>query len=182
MLMSTDRGINWTVQSLITNRAISDISCRNNRCIIIDRGGNILTTDNINNTDNTQPLIKASVVSPPVCEPISYYDKGIQRAHLWKLEIPLFDTINLYSATLELASLGTPSGSYDRFRVKELTFQQTVTTADPCHAVFMPNTGILTIPTLRVTEKQTLTCAATLQQSLLQPDILSLIEYACHLP
>jgi photosystem II stability/assembly factor-like uncharacterized protein len=126
-------------------------------------------------------FFKVSVVGAPVCEPASYSEQT-QQAYLPAIEIPLFNTLNLYSASLELASLETPSSSYDFFRVKELTFLQTITTANPCHAVFMPNTGILTIPRLQVTEEPAFTCAATLQQSLLQPNILSLSKYTCRLP
>ncbi|BAP55934.1 hypothetical protein THII_1637 [Thioploca ingrica] len=82
---------------------------------------------------------------------------------------------------------------HDDFEVKELTFIQTMTASDTGHAIFTPDTGILTIPTLEVTavasylspeliEGLVLTCSATLQQSVLRPDVLSLIKYAGDLP
>jgi hypothetical protein len=157
VLTSTDKGINWTPEFVGTYNGISDISCRNNRCIVIGSWGTILTKDNVNVT----------------CEPASY-SKQTQQAYLPTIEIPLFDTLNLYSANL--------TSSNDFFRMKGLIFQQKITTANPCHAIFMPNTGILTIPRLQLTEEPEFTCTAILQQSLLQSDVLSLIKYNCWLP
>lgn len=128
------------------------------------------------------------------CEP-AIYSNQTDQAYLPALKIPFFteidgETINrvgLYSALLEM-----PFGFYD-FKVKELTFIQTITTSDPGHATFMPDTGILTIPILEMTavtsylspqliEGPILTCSASLRQSVLRPDVLSLIEHTCDLP
>jgi hypothetical protein len=138
---------------------------------------------------------KVSVESvSAACEPAIYSNQTAQ-AYLPALEIPFFteidgkaiNLIGLYSAILEI-----PFGFND-FEVKELTFIQTLATSDPCHAIFTPDTGILTIPTLEVTavtsylspqliEGPVLTCSATLQQSVLKPEVLSFIRYACDLP
>jgi hypothetical protein len=138
---------------------------------------------------------KVSVESvSAACEP-AIYSNQTDQAYLPAVEMPFFtkidgkavNLIGLYSAILEI-----PFG-FSNFEVKELTFIQTLATSDPCHAIFTPDTGILTIPALEVTavtsylspqliEGPVLTCSATLQQSVLKPDVLSLIKYACDLP
>ncbi|BAP57820.1 hypothetical protein THII_3523 [Thioploca ingrica] len=138
---------------------------------------------------------KVAVESVSVaCEP-AIYSNQTDQAYLPAVEMPFFtridgkavNLIGLYSALLEM-----PFGFSD-FEVKELTFIQTTATSDPCHAIFTPDTGTLTIPFLEVTavtrylspqliEGPVLTCSATLQQSVLKPEVLSLIKYACDLP
>ena len=133
-------------------------------------------------------------VEPAPCEPATYSNETRQ-VDLPYVEVPLYTDIDgksilftgIFSAILEI-----PFGFSD-IQVKELTFIETIEQTNSCHAKFDPENGLLTIPILNVpTIIPSLTnnpisgpevqCDATLQQSVLRPDVLSLIEFNCKLP
>ena len=169
-------------------------------------------TDNTppSETDNTPPsgtdtppsgtdTPPSGTDTPPVngtapCEPATYSNETRQVTNL-SIEIPLYTDVDgksilftgLFSAILEI-----PFGFSD-IQVKELTFIETIEQTNSCHAQFSPENGLLTIPFLTVpTIIPSLTnnpisgpnvqCDATLQQSILRPDVLSLIDFNCNLP
>lgn len=131
---------------------------------------------------------------PSPCEPATY-SNDTRQATLPGVEVPLYTDVNgqailsigLFSATLEI-----PFGFSD-IKVKTLTFIKTIAQTDPCHAQFTPENGLLTIPALKVPtivpylksepiSGPIVQCNAKLQQSILRPDVLSLIEFNCGLP
>ncbi|BAP58206.1 hypothetical protein THII_3909 [Thioploca ingrica] len=155
-------------------------------------------SDSTPSTGSTVPTI---VGSDPItigelasCEPATYSNETRQ-ATLPYVEIPLYTdidgksilSIGLFSAILEI-----PFGFSD-IQVKELTFISTIEQTNPCHPQFKPENGVLTIPVLNVPTivpylKSTpifgpiVQCDATLQQSILRPDVLSLTGFNCVLP
>ncbi|NJO18141.1 MAG: hypothetical protein HC877_21145 [Thioploca sp.] len=142
-------------------------------------------------TDSTLPPTSSE---PAPCEPATY-DNEMRQVELPYVEIPLYTDINgqaILSIGLFSATLGIPFGFSD-IQVETLTFLDTITQTDPCHAQFTPADGLLTIPTLQVPtivpylknepiSGPPVQCNAKLQQSILRPDVLSLIEFNCGLP
>jgi hypothetical protein len=141
--------------------------------------------------DSTLPPTSSE---PAPCEPATYSNETRQ-ATLPYVEVPLYTDINgqaILSLGLFSATLGIPFGFSD-IRVETLTFIETIAQTDPCHAQFTPANGLLTIPTLQVPtivpylksepiSGPVVQCNAKLQQSILRPDVLSLIEFNCGLP
>ena len=132
----------------------------------------------------------------PACELTATYSPETRQAYLPYIEIPLYNDIDgqavasvmgVYSGVLEI-----PFGFND-FAVKELTFLNLIEQSQPCHARFIPGTGKLQIPSIRVptqiaylnnelTQGVEMECSATLQQSILRREIFSLVDFECHLP
>jgi len=92
--------------------------------------------------------------------------------------------LGIYSAILEITD------GFADFAVKTLSFQSLSTQPHPCHAQFEPVTGLLEIPQLEIptlaimasghwAQGPRVTCQATLQQSVIRIELLSLTTLAC---
>jgi alpha-tubulin suppressor-like RCC1 family protein len=131
---------------------------------------------------------------PTSCDPATYSNET-REVTLPYVEVPLYTDVNgqaILSIGLFSATLGIPFGFSD-IKVETLTFIKTIAQTDPCHAQFTPENGLLMIPALKVPtivpylksepiSGPIVQCNAKLQQSILRPDVLSLIEFNCGLP
>ena len=127
------------------------------------------------------------------------YDNDYRQAVIPCLEMPAYvdvdgqplmlstPTTSLYTAVLEI-----PFGFSD-FRVTQLNFLERLDNPSPNNAKFDPETRILTVPSVDIPTitpsfgGQTasgflVNCNATLQESVLKPEVLKLIELNCQLP
>jgi len=131
------------------------------------------------------------LIPPKSCQP-ALYSNETRQIHLPEVAIPAFADVggqkiqrmDLYSAVLTI-----PFGFAD-FELSSWSFLKTIAAVTPCYAQFFPEEGSLKIPMLQV---PTLTpylkneivsgpvveCQASLQQSVVRPEVFSLIEWEC---
>lgn len=155
-----------------------------------------ITTDNTDDTEIGQPQAEVQEQVLQVdedCAPATYHNDSRQ-AYLPYVDIPLYTDIDgqqlmwlgIYSAVLEITD------GFADFAVKTLSFQSVSTQSHPCHAQFEPITGLLEIPQLEIptlaimasghwAQGPRVTCQATLQQSVIRIEMLSLNTLACQL-
>lgn len=130
------------------------------------------------------------------CTEVGLYSNETRHVELDFVEMPLFTDINgnpippqnqtmgLYSMVLSL-----PFGFAD-VRIESYSLIGAITESNPCYAKFTPATGLLTIPKILVPtvipyvhgspiSGPIVECSATLQQSVVRPEIFSLIQYNC---
>lgn len=158
-----------------------------------ETGNYVFVIDNF----EIQQQQQQSETSVSACEPSepATYSNETREAFIPCLEMPLYTdfdgqpvgvVMGLYSAVLEI-----PFGFSD-FRVKELALLGEIETSNPDNAAFDSESGILYIPSVQVptitpylgpavVSGPILDCYAVLQQSVLRPEVLSLIDYSCDL-
>ncbi|NJO18140.1 MAG: hypothetical protein HC877_21140 [Thioploca sp.] len=130
------------------------------------------------------------------CNNPATYDNNLREAHLPAVEVPLYIDITgqpIPSIGLFDVKLRIPFG-YSDFELKEAVFKGILIDSDPCNAQFIPETGILSVPQVKIptliaaidsTQSQVgpdIKCSAILQQSNIRITVLSLKELQCDPP
>ncbi len=137
-----------------------------------------------------------SLALADLCTEVGIYSNDTRQVKLDFVEMPIFtdmngnpippqnQTMGFYSMVLSL-----PFGFAD-IRIESYTLIGEITESNPCYAKFTPSTGLLEIPKILVPtiipylhgnpiSGPIVECSATLQQSVLRPEIFSLIHYNC---